>query len=304
MDTDFDSERSINNEEENRGSNVNGHHNSNQNENRNAGRGRGLNNDDNGRGGQGNQQQRLRMSNSPVDRSLNNHVVFFNRFEEINISDLETSDAIRLRLNFKYIDLQLIRIITSSQNGVNIYSNRRGGPGGRNINSSQTRFSRLFLFKTFSPNNPQDSTNLVYMMEARNENVNLWNKNTQHRDNDTISIGCFIRVISSLPIKSWMRGDIPILKSQFPCFALRFPVRMDTIAINHEIASNESYAFVWNHAQVYVDYTAPMKTTCSGELCDRQRVNDWRNVQGCGCYGILPNRSSLIMQGYNQDYFF
>ena len=134
------------------------------------------------------------------------------------------------------------------------------------------------------------------MMEARNENVNLWNKNTQHRDNGTISIGCFIRVISPLPIKSWMRGDIPILKSQFPCFALRFPDRMDTIAINHEIAANESYAFVWNCAQVSVDYTAPIKTTCSGELCDRQRVNDWLNVRGCGCYGMLPNSSSLVMQ--------
>ena len=140
MDTDSDSERNINNEEQNRGSNGNGHHNTNQNENRNAGRGRGLNNDDHGR------EQRYRMSNSPVDTSLNNHVVFSNRFEEINISDLETSDVIRLRLNFKYIDLQLIRSITSSQNGVNIYSNRRGGPGARNINSNQTRFSRLFLF--------------------------------------------------------------------------------------------------------------------------------------------------------------
>ena len=211
MDTDSDSERNINNEEENRGSNGNGHHNANQNENRNTGRGHGLNNDDHG-GGQGNQQQRLRISNSPVDTSLNNHVGFFNRFEEINISDLETSYAIRLRLNFKYIDLQLIRIITSSQNGANIYSNRRGGSGARNINSSQTRFSRLFLFRTFSPNNPQDSTKLVYMMEARNENVKLWNKNTQHRDNGTISIGCFIRVISPLPIKSWMRGVLPVLK--------------------------------------------------------------------------------------------
>lgn len=243
-------------------------------------------------------QQRPRVINSPIDINLNNHVVFSSaRFQEITLTDLERTDAIRFRLNFKFIDLQLLRIITSShQNGANIYSNRRGSTGARNIASNQTRFSRLFLFRSYSSNNPQISSKLVYMMEARNENVNLWNKNTAHRDNGTISIGCFIRVVSPLPIKSWMRGDIPILRSQFPCIALNFPARLDTIAINDEITSNESYAFVWNNALVHVDYTAPMKTSCTGELCDRQRVNDWLNVKGCGCYGMLPNSSSLVMQ--------
>ena len=122
---------------------------------------------------QGNPQQRLRIVNAPVDNTLLLNFAFSHMCQEISLAELEREDAISLGLNYKYIDLQLLRIITSSQTaGANIYNRRVAGPRN-NINSNQTRFSRLFLFRQFSPNNPHDSSKLVYMMEARNENVNM-----------------------------------------------------------------------------------------------------------------------------------
>eukprot|EP00957_Ditylum_brightwellii_P077864 5918401-Ditylum_brightwellii.AAC.1 len=38
----------------------------------------------------------------------------------------------------------------------------------------------------------------------------------------------------------------------------------------------------------------PTKTSCSGNLCERQRINDWNGFRGCGCYGMPQNSSSLM----------
>ena len=71
---------------------------------------------------------------------------------------------------------------------------------------------------------------------------------------------------------------------------------MITTAINQEIESNTSLGFVFNNVNLSVNYSSIIKTSCSGNLCDRQRVNDWLGVKGCGCYGMSPNSSSLVIQ--------
>ena len=71
---------------------------------------------------------------------------------------------------------------------------------------------------------------------------------------------------------------------------------MITTAINQEIESNTSLGFIFNNVSLSVDYSSVIKTSCSGNLCDCQRVNDWLGVKGCGCYGISPNNSSLVIQ--------
>ena len=69
------------------------------------------------------EQQRRRLILQPFDDQLSNHVIFTNpRFKEISLSTLKNEDAIQNQLNFKYIDLQILRIITSSQAGANVYS--------------------------------------------------------------------------------------------------------------------------------------------------------------------------------------
>ena len=99
-----------------------------------------------------------------------------------------------------------------------------------------------------------------------------------------------------MPIESYMRNDIPIVQSPYPVILLKFPPRLFAITMNHEIEANTSLGFVYNNAQVLVNMDFPAKTSCSENLCDRQRVNDWNGSRGCGCYGMSQNSSSLVFK--------
>ena len=71
-----------------------------------------------------------------------------------------------------------------------------------------------------------------------------------------------------------------------------------TVAKNDEIEANTFLGFVYNSIQVTVEYTAPTKTTCYGNICDCQRVVDWLGSKGCGCYGMSTNITSLDIHNY------
>ena len=74
-----------------------------------------------------NQIRRSMPNMTPFDNQLSNHVLFTNRrFNEISLSILESENAICNKLNFKYIDLQLIRLITSNESSANVYSKKKG----------------------------------------------------------------------------------------------------------------------------------------------------------------------------------
>ena len=238
-----------------------------------------------------NPAQMVRVEMLPFDEQLANHVLFTSpNFSEVSLTVLKADDAIRNRLNFKFIDLQLLRIITSNQSAANVYSRKR-----TNNNNMTIKFSRLILCRVHSLNSPEDNGKLVYMMEARNQNMNLWTKNIQLRDNGAISIGSFIRVPCPMPIQQYMRCDIPLLTSPLPAILLKTP-RMNTHPLNNEIESNTSLGFIYRGAIVTIQFSSFLKTSCSGLLCDRQRVSDWNGSKGCGCYGMCPNSSSLVAQ--------
>ena len=68
------------------------------------------------------EQQRRRIIEN-FDIQLHNHTIFRNTlFSEILLSVLESENAMQNQLKFKYIYLQIIRITTSNQYGVNVYS--------------------------------------------------------------------------------------------------------------------------------------------------------------------------------------
>eukprot|EP00957_Ditylum_brightwellii_P143130 10905762-Ditylum_brightwellii.AAC.1 len=133
-------------------------------------------------------------------------------------------------------------------------------------------------------------------MEACNMNQSLWQKNLNHHDNGAVSVGFIIQMMCPLPIEFYMCNDIPIVQSPYPVILLKFPSRVFAISMNHKIEANTSLASVYNNAQASVNIVFPTKTTCSGNMCDRQRVNDWNGSRGCDCYGMSQNSSSLVYQ--------
>ena len=237
-----------------------------------------------------NQGQRIIMQ--LFDSFLSNNILFTNPlFEEISLQALECDDAMSKRLNFKHIDLLILRIIISSQLIANVYSRKKG-----QTNQNQMKFSRLILCKVVSHKIPEENSRVVYLMEARNQNKNLWNKNVNHRDNGAISIGSIIRLPCPMPIDAYMRCDIPLVISHQPAILMKTPRALENVRMSNEIEANTSLAFLCNNSQVTVDFTADFKTTCSGNFYDRQRISDWNGIKGCGCYGMSPNSTSLAIQ--------
>ena len=229
----------------------------------------------------------------PMDATHAEHPFFNSRLiSEVRLQTLESEDALDHNLNFKYMDLQMMRVITPApQSTANTYQRKKTG----NSNSAVT-FSRMFLCKVHSPDHHDDHNRIVYMMEARNLNSTLWSRNVHHRDSGSITIGSIFRVPCPLPIESWMRGDIPLIVSHFPVFLMKYPTHIPTIQMNTEIGGNTSLAFVYNGVDLAVDYTSLVKTSCTGSFCDKQRIGDWLGSRGCGCYGMASNSTSLAIQ--------
>ena len=99
-----------------------------------------------------------------------------------------------------------------------------------------------------------------------------------------------------MPITQYMRCDIPMLVSQNPCILLKSPSKLPSIQITEDIGTNTSLGFIYNGTQLSVDYTSVVETSCSGNFCDRQRINDWLGSRGCGCYGMSVNSTNLAIQ--------
>ena len=91
-----------------------------------------------------------------------------------------------------------------------------------------------------------------------------------------------------------MRSDIPMY-SQVPEIILKTPW-IKTTPINQEIESNTSLGFVFNNVNSSVTFASVIKASRPGNLCDRQRVNNWVDSKDCGCYVMSTNSSSLVIQ--------
>ena len=81
-----------------------------------------------------------------------------------------------------------------------------------------------------------------------------------------------------------------------PAILLKTPCRLSSMSTNEDIEANTFLGFVYNRTQLSVHFSAPIKTSCSRNLCDLQRVNDCLGTKGCGFYGMSPNSTSLAIQ--------
>ena len=90
---------------------------------------------------------------------------------------------------------------------------------------------------------------LVYLMESPslNKKTNLWLNNVELRDNGVISIGTIMRIISPLPVSSYLRGDIPLIQTQYPAIVLKKPrTYLEVLPLeNLQGESSRSFCIEW-----------------------------------------------------------
>ena len=133
-------------------------------------------------------------------------------------------------------------------------------------------------------------------MESKNSNQCLFNKNVELRDNGVISIGTYFPIVTPLPIENKMRGDIPLIKTHYPLIVMKRPILKDSIPIRKEIGNHSSMAFVLVGMKIKINRSTPIKTTCGGLLCDKQRCSDWNGTRGCGCYHFCNDISNIAFE--------
>ena len=225
----------------------------------------------------------------PLDIEL---LPMMNRLSEISVDLLEGDESNKLNLNRVYINVQLLRLITPSlQQKAMTYGVRR-----RNNNNQDIIFSRLMLCRVYSEKKYFNGSRLVYLMESKNSNQCLFNKNVELRDNGVISIGTFFRIVTPLPIENKMRGDIPLIKTHYPLIVMKRPSLKTSIPISKEIGNQNSLAFVLKGMIININRSTPIKTTCGGLLCDKQRCSDWNGIRGCGCYNVRDDISNIAFE--------
>ena len=105
------------------------------------------------------------------------------------------------------------------------------------------KFSRLILYKVVSSRILEENSRVIYLMEARNQNKKLWNKNVNHRDNSEISIGSIIRLLCPMPIEAYMRCDVPLVISHQPAILMKTPRILENVRMSNEFEANTSLAF-------------------------------------------------------------
>ena len=194
------------------------------------------------------------------------------------------------------IVLQILRIIAHNphvQNGssAQTYSRPRGyGPA----RPSSMPYTRLILCRVYSED---EGSVLAYLMESpsKNTNTNLWLNNVELRDNGIVTVGTILRIVSPLPVTSYLRGDIPILQSNQPAIVLQQPSTYHEVPPLQNLQGEKSRSFLLNHARLSIQAYSCEKTKCGGSFCDRQRLNEWNNPLGtCGCYAQRSRGTSNL----------
>ena len=242
--------------------------------------------------------QRLRLILlHPEDEALE-HAPIITRLTEttlFNLTDENYREASEDMMDETYINLQLLRLITpDANNGAAIYNNR-SRRNQMNRGRQDIQYSRMYLCRVYSSDKEERCSSLVYMMQARNVNNDLWSRDIELRDNGTLTIGTLFRVIAPHFVEKYVSNEIPLITTQVPVVIMKTPSLFLTIPIQ-PISGNQSLAFTLNKATIKVRRTTPVQTNCSGNLCDKQRRNELGTSRTCGCFNMSQHRSNIAIE--------
>ena len=225
------------------------------------------------------------MNLVPVDKMLLLSNVLLRIRNLVTIRDLgENEKTSHVQTDTRYIDMQLLRVVMPSadRNKALVYSKNTRNASGNKRGSREQTFGRMYLCRVFDKADPSASGELVYMMQGDKQNERLWQRDNNMRDNGTLSIGCYFRVIAPEFITNYLNNEVPMLTSLQPAVLMSPPMVMNQVPIVN-LSINQSRAFVLNHASVYVQGLQAIESPCNGNVCDKQRIVELRGGR-CACY--------------------
>jgi len=242
-------------------------------------------------GGQNN--ARARYAHVPVDGQMLQTPVFGGRFREISLTDLCRENVlVTTNLRRRFLDAQILRCITpkSTNRTANVlYRHKKLGNRLEDVS-----YARIYLMRVYSENNPLQNSKLFYVLQGTGvggSNAHLWNRNPEHRDNGTITIGSFVRLANPAPVEKFMQ-NIPMVYCDITAIALRQHPSLGTIPINKNLDGNAAMAFTYNSRAITINRMSVIATRCAGLHCDKQNLAS-ENRAVCGCFCNSAFRSNL-----------
>lgn len=136
---------------------------------------------------------------------------------------------------------------------------------------------------------------IIYLMESQNLNNNVFERNLDFCDNRIVMIGTFLRVIAPEAIEDYMNGDIPLIRTPCSLIVLKRLIRMDAVAVNYKIGTNQTLAFCLNNRILHLNKTLTISTTYNGLMCDKNCISEWNNTKGCVYVETSLNVSNLAL---------
>ena len=118
-----------------------------------------------------------------------------------------------------------------------------------------------FLFNVVCPWDTTNSDNLrlIYLIEARNFNNNLFDKNLELHENNMFVICTFFIILDPLPVKNNMNGYINFMQYQLTFILIHPPKLSPNEPINTSVQGNNPMKSVCNKFLGNVNWTTPVK---------------------------------------------
>lgn len=218
------------------------------------------------------------------------HQDFVNKIEHIKYKDLYNK-RIKMR-SHKFIDLQLLKIITSKQKGQDKGSFR--ARYSSKPQKEQFLYSRMFLCRIIDQNSVQDSETCVYLVEGAKDNRTLWTHTTTARDDGTICPGTLFRVTHIQNI-DYQIGNVDCIVTTCPVLVLKRPANLIAVPIKKTIEPDHTFAFCLKNQKVIAYDVTPVNTSCNGLFCDKQNAYELRTSGKCGCYQQQHGRAKMAI---------
>ena len=146
--------------------------------------------------------------------------------------------------------LQLLRIVS----GANTMQSNNATSSFQYFNRQKknqvivSQYYRLFLFRDMASKSGQ----VVYIIEGKCMNDQLWYKNTILCDSGAITIGTIIAIFNPWPVKNMLGNEIPILETHGGFVVMKKPEALKSIDVDEGITMNTTRSFVLANVSVDV----------------------------------------------------
>ena len=210
---------------------------------------------------------------SNVIRTFRTHCTL----RDINESQIDSL----VRTGKRFIDFQLLRVVIMSPNQPTVFHNR--GANKRGLGTESHGKGRMFLCRVFDKRDSDASGELVYFMQGENNtNKTLFLRENKWRDNGTLTIGTYFRVLAPEYISQYLNNEVPMIVTTRPAILMKRPVSVPKVPIRN-LSEKQSRAYVLTSARLFIKEVDAIDAVCNGNLCDKQRIRQVRSGK-CGCY--------------------